>query len=228
MKEMTTLEGIKKAIYDSFAGGSDMDAGRIVFLLVAAAVLGLYIFMIYKNQSKTAFYSKDLNITMAGLPIIVCGILIAMQSNLVVSLGTVGALSIVRFRNAVKNPLDLLYFFWSISVGIICGIGLVVLALILCAVLTLVVVLLHFVPNAKASSVVVLRSRKEVDWNTVRELLQKYGKNVREKSRSRQAGQTEIIYELFTRQEDQLINELEKLETIEQINFLAHDGEYRI
>ena len=222
------MEQIKKAIYDAFAGGSDMDAGKIIFLLVAAGLLGLYIFAIYKSQSKTAFYSRDMNITMAGLPIIVCGILIAMQSNLVVSLGMVGALSIIRFRNAVKNSLDLLYFFWAISVGIMCGVGLVVLALFLCAAMTLMVVLLHLVPNAKASSIVVLRTGKEVDWNTVRELLRKYGKNVKEKSRSIQGGQTEVIFELFTREEDQLIGELEKLETIEQISFLAHDGEYRI
>lgn len=222
------MEQIKKAIYDAFAGGSDMDAGKIIFLLVAAGLLGLYIFAIYKSQSKTVFYSRDMNITMAGLPIIVCGILIAMQSNLVVSLGMVGALSIIRFRNAVKSSLDLLYFFWAISVGIMCGVGLVVLALFLCAAMTLMVVLLHLVPNSKASSIVVLRSGKEVDWNAVRELLQKYGKNVKEKSRSSQAGQTEMIFELFTREEDQLIGELEKLETIEQISFLAHDGEYRI
>ena len=219
---------IKKAIIDSFSGGSDMSAGRIFFLLAAAGILGLYIFMVYKNQTKSAFYSRDMNITMAGLSIIVCAILIAMQSSLVVSLGMVGALSIVRFRNAVKNPLDLLYLFWAISAGIMCGVGLVVLALLLCAVMTLLVVLLHFVPNAKSSSVVVLRSGKEVDWNAVRELLQKFGKNVKEKSRSQQAGQTEVIFELFTREEDRLISELEKLETIEQIHFLAHDGEYRI
>ena len=82
--------------------------------------------------------------------------------------------------------------------------------------------------GAKTSSVVVLRTSKETDWSQVRELLKKYGKNVKEKSRSYQAGQTEMIYELVTREEDQLISELEKLETIEQIHFLSHDGEYRI
>ena len=225
---MSAQDVIKKTIYDQFAGGSDMEPGRIIFLLAAATLIGLYLFAIYKSQSKSAFYSRDLNITIAGLPVIVCGILLAMQGSLVVSLGMVGALSIVRFRNAVKNPLDLLYFFWSISVGIMCGVGLVVLALFLCAAMTLMVVLLHLVPNSKASSIVVLRSGKEVDWNAVRELLRKYGKNVKEKSRSVQAGQTEVIFELFTREEDQLIGELEKLETIEQISFLAHDGEYRI
>ena len=225
---MSTQDVIKKTVYEMFAGGSDMQPGRIIFLLAASAVIGLYIFAVYKNQSKSAFYSKDLNVTIAGLPIIVCGMLLAMQGSLVVSLGMVGALSIVRFRNAVKSPLDLLYFFWSISIGIMCGVGLVVLALFVSVIMTALVVLLHLVPNAKTTSVVVLRSGKEVDWNAVRELLKKYGKNVKEKSRSRQGGQTEMIFELFTRVEDALVSELEKLENIEQIHFLSHDGEYRI
>ncbi len=222
------MEGIRKALEDAFAGGGEMHTGKIVFLLLAAGAIGLYLFLVYRNQSKGAFYSRDLNITLAALPVIVCGILIAMQASLVVSLGMVGALSIVRFRNAVKSPLDLLYVFWAVSAGIMCGVGLVLLALLLCAAVTLLVVFLQFVPGAKTTSVVVLRSGKEVDWNAVKELLQKHGKNVKEKSRSRQAGQTEIIYELFTREEDKLIGELEKLETIEQIHFLSHDGEYRI
>lgn len=222
------MEEIKKMVLSSFSGGSDMNVWRILFLLALSGVIGLYIFLIYKNQSKSAFYSKDLNITMAGLPIVVCGILIAMQSSLVVSLGMVGALSIIRFRNAVKNPLDLLYLFWSISAGIMCGVGLVALALLLCVIMTILVVLLQKVPNAKASSVVVLRTSKETDWDAVRGLLNQYGKNVKQKSRCVQAGQTEVIFELFTKEEDKLIAELEKLETVDQISFLSHDGEYRI
>lgn len=222
------MEEIKKLVVSSFSGGSDMNVWRILFLLALSGVIGLYIFLIYKNQSKSAFYSKDLNITMAGLPIVVCGILIAMQSSLVVSLGMVGALSIIRFRNAVKNPLDLLYLFWSISAGIMCGVGLVALALLLCVIMTLLVVLLQKMPSTKASSVVVLRTSRETDWDAVRALLNQYGKNVKQKSRSVQAGQTEVIFELFTKEEDKLIAELEKLETVDQIHFLAHDGEYRI
>lgn len=226
---MSIRDVIKHSVYEQFGGGTDLSSRTIVLLFVAAGIIGLYIYAVYKNQSRSAFYSKDLNVTIAGLPIIVCAIMIAMQSNLIVSLGMVGALSIVRFRNAVKNPLDLLYFFWSISAGIICGVGLVALAIFLCATMTGIILLLHFVPNARASSVLVLRSsRDDVDWIAVYELIKKYGKKVKEKSRSYQSGQTEIIYELTTVEEEKLIKELEKYKKIEQINFLAHDGEYRV
>ena len=79
---MSAQDVIKKTIYDQFAGGSDMEPGRIIFLLAAATLIGLYLFAIYKSQSKSAFYSRDLNITIAGLPVIVCGILLAMQGSL--------------------------------------------------------------------------------------------------------------------------------------------------
>lgn len=226
---MSIKDVIKGSVYAQFGGGSDLKSRTIVFMFIAASVIGLYIFAVYKNQSKSAFYSRDLNMTIAGLPIVVCAIMIAMQSNLIVSLGMVGALSIVRFRNAIKNPLDLLYLFWSISAGIICGVGLVVLALFLCGAMTGMILLLHVIPNSRASSIVVLRSsRKDVDWITVYETLKKYGKNVKEKSRSHQSGQTEIIYELTVSDEEKLIQELEHYEKIEQINLLSHDGEYRI
>ena len=226
---MTFKDIIKSSVYKQFSGGTELSSRTIVLMFEVAAVIEIYIFMVYKNQSKSAFYSKDLNVTIAGLPIIVCAIMIAMQSNLIVSLGMVGALSIVRFRNAVKNPLDLLYFFWSISAGIICGVGLMALAVFLCAAMTAMILVLQLIPNARASSVIVLRtSQNDVDWIAVSEVLKKYGKNVKEKSRSLQSGHTEVIYELVTVDEEKLIKELEQYKKINQINMLSHDGEYRI
>lgn len=226
---MSVKDVIKGSVYKQFGGGTELSSRTIILLFVVAALIGLYIFCVYKNQSKTAFYSKDINMTIAGLPVIVCAIMIAMQSNLIVSLGMVGALSIVRFRNAVKNPLDLLYFFWSISAGIICGVRLTVLAIFLCVFMTAMIFVLQLIPNAKASSIIVLRtSQKNVDWIAVSEILKRHGKNVREKSRSIKSGQVELIYELTTEDEEKLVSELSSYEKLEQINLLSHDGEYRV
>lgn len=124
---MSVKDVIKNSVIEAIGGGNGLSAGAVILILALACLTGIYIFIVYKLSAKSAFYSKDLNITMAGLPVIVAAIMIAMQSNLLVSLGMIGALSIVRFRNAVKNPMDLLYLFWSISVGIIVGVGLYVL-----------------------------------------------------------------------------------------------------
>lgn len=183
--------------------------------------------MVYKLTRKATFFSKDTGFTIAGMPVVIAAIMIAMQSNLIVSLGMVGALSIVRFRNAVKNPLDILYLFWSISAGIICGVGLKVLALFLCVVMTVLLLVLDLIPNSKASSVLVLRSLDEnVDWNIVNKEIHKYSQNCKQKSKSIRNGETEVIYELTTSKETELLNKLKECH-ISQINFLAHDGEFR-
>lgn len=194
-----------------------------------ACFLGVYIFILYKSTGKAAFYSRDLNVTLAGMPVIVAAIMIAMQSNLIVSLGMVGALSIVRFRNAVKNPLDLLYLFWSISAGIICGVGLYLLAFILCIIMTILLLILEMLPNAKASSLLVLRfTSGSIVWEAVSKIFDKHSKYWKEKSRSIKNGETEIIIELKVKEEENLLKELETLKGFSQINFLSHDGEYRI
>lgn len=226
---MSVKDVIKSSVYQSLGGGAQLSFYSIIFTLIAAALIGVYIFTVYKLSSKSAFYSKDINVTIAGMPIIVAAIMIAMQSNLIVSLGMVGALSIVRFRNAVKNPLDLLYLFWAVSVGIICGVGLKALALALSIVLTLLIFLLEMVPNSKASSVLIVRMTSEViDGEHIKKVLKTYGKTVKEKSRVCRGEETEFIFELNTSKEEELIKELKKLEGIQQVSFLSHDGEYRI
>ena len=226
---MSAKDVIKSSVYESFLGNGSLTVPTIFLILGISTVIGLYIFWIYKSCSQTDFYSKDLNITIAGMPIVVAAIMIAMQTNLIVSLGMVGALSIVRFRNAVKNPLDLLFLFWAVSSGIICGVGLYVLSIILCIIMTILILLLQMIPNAKGTSVLLIRTWEEnVDWDEINKIIFKYGKNVKEKSNSYRNGETEVIYELTTSAKTELLNALKTNKDLTQINFLSHDGEYRI
>ena len=226
---MSTKDVIKSSVYESIVGGGALTASSIIFILVIAAIIGIYIFAVYKLTSKAAFYSRDLNVTIAGLPVIVAAIMVAMQSNLIVSLGMVGALSIVRFRNAVKNPLDLLYLFWTISAGIICGVGLKLLAVILCVMMTVLILVLQMIPNSRGTSILIIRTGDDtVDWDEVEHILNNYGKRVKEKSNSYQSGETEVIYELSTSRQAELMKELKEHKELQQIHFLDHDGEYRI
>lgn len=226
---MTFKDIIKSSVYQGLTGGGSLTTGMVFGILLASALVGIYIFMVYKLSAKAAFYSKDINVVMAGLPIIVAAIMIAMQSNLIVSLGMVGALSIVRFRNAIKNPLDLLYLFWSVSAGIICGIGLYLLAVMLCVVMTVVIVGLYAVPNMKSSSVLVIRMTEEgSDFDNIEHILKKYTSSVKEKARCCSQNETEVIYELWPNKKEQILSELKEQKGIVQIHFLSHDGEYRI
>lgn len=225
---MSVKDVIKSSVYESLGGGTNLSARGILLILMVACLIGLYIYFVYKMTSKAAFYSRDLNITIAGLPVIVAAIMIAMQSNLIVSLGMVGALSIVRFRNAVKNPLDLLYLFWTISAGIISGVGLSVLAIGLCIVMTIMLLLLEMLPNSRAASLLVLSAGDDsVNWTEIKGIIKEYCKYSKEKSHSIRSGETEVIYEVKTLKEEELLGAIKK-KGIKRINFLSHDGESRI
>lgn len=225
---MSVKDVIKSSVYESLGGGTGISFSDIVLIFVAAGLIGLYIFLIYRLISKAAFYSKDLNITIAGLVVIVAAIMIAMQSNLIVSLGMVGALSIVRFRNAVKNPLDLLFLFWAVGVGILCGVGLTILAVATSVVMTGLLWILEWIPNNSVSAVLLLKSGEEdTDWDAVRAVVQEYTKRCKEKSRNISKLGTEIIFEVKCSKEDELVQKLKEMKGLERISYLKYDGELR-
>lgn len=226
---MSVKDIIKSSVYDSLGGGTNLSSASILLVITIACLMGIYVFAVYKLTSKSAFYSKDLNVTMAGLPLIVAAIMVAMQSNLLVSLGMVGALSIVRFRNAIKNPLDLLYLFWSISSGIITGVGLYVLAFILCIVMTILLLVLDMVPNAKAPDLLVLRGAADgIDYEKLEDMLRAYGKYHKEKSRTIKNGEVELIIEVRLSGKEELLRKLTEAGNFTQINCISHDGECRV
>lgn len=225
---MTVKDIIKGKVYEQIAGGTGISFNEIVVTLILACIIGIYIFLVYKLLNKAAFYSKDLNVTIAGMSVVVAAIMIAMQSNLIVSLGMVGALSIVRFRNAVKNPLDLLYIFWAVSAGIICGVGLNGLAIILCIIMTLLIMILGCIPNIKAASLLIVRAEEDIKWEMVKAIIKQNSKFCKEKSFNISKSETELIMEVVCKNSDVMMSELKKIEGLSQVNLLSHEGEYRI
>ncbi len=114
---------IKKSFLEGYSA-NDINIKTVVIALLITAVIAFYIFMLYRVMCRKTFYSKTFNMSLVGVALITTAIIITIQSSIVVSLGMVGALSIVRFRTAVKEPMDLMFLFWSISTGIMCGAGL--------------------------------------------------------------------------------------------------------
>ena len=226
---MSVKDVIKNSVYESLGGGTTMSAKTVILILLIACLMGVYIFLVYKLSSKTAFYSKDLNLTIEGMTVIVAAIMIAMQSNLLVSLGMVGALSIVRFRNALKNPLDLLYLFWAISAGIITGVGLYVLALVLSFIMTLLLFLIDKIPSAKAPELLVLRGTdQDIDYTSLYDLIRSRCRYYKEKARSTKNNETELIIEIRTKEKNLLLQDLNKTSYFTQVNCISHDGELRV
>ena len=128
-------------------GYSTIELGTkgIIVALCFSLVLGLYIFFCYRLLTRRTFYSKNFNISLVCMSLITTAIILTIQSSVVVSLGMVGALSIVRFRTAIKEPMDLVFLYWAISVGIICGAGLSEIAIILSLVVTVAVFIAEYI-----------------------------------------------------------------------------------
>ena len=222
---MSTNDIIKKSILESF--NSDITNTTIIISMVITILIALYIYAIYRLCSNKNFYSKDFNKTLAIMSVITAAIVLAMQSNLVISLGMVGALSIVRFRNAVKNPLDLLFLFWSISVGIICGASLYQVAIIMSLAVTILLLLLEVVKPPKDQYLLVLNgTNKDMEENLM-QILKTNAKGYQIKARNIGTDGINMVVELRTKKEKDLLSECEKIEGITNVSLLSHDGENR-
>lgn len=224
---MSFTDVIKKSILQGFTN-TDIPTIQIVMTLGITFLIALYIFFIYRMVNKTALYDKSFHVSMAIISVITAGIIIAMQSSIVISLGMVGALSIVRFRTAIKNPMDLLFLFWSIGVGIICGAGLFEIALIVSLMVTIGIFFLEFMPDNKKPYLLIINGSRELDETEVLDCVRKYSKSVKVRSRNMKKNGTDYIIEVHTKQEKELLVELDKIEVISQLSLLSHEGEVRV
>ena len=206
----------------------DLLTSTIILTLGISVLLSLYIFFFYRLSNKTGFYSKNFNKTLAIMGITTSAIVLSMQTNVFVSLGMVGALSIVRFRNVVKDPYDLLFLFWSISSGIICGTGLYFVAFVLAVVITVTLLLLERVSMPRSPALLVVNSTELETENALLPLVKEYSKNYRVKSRNLHLGGIDLIVEVRAQNEAALVQACGKLPGVTSVSLLAHDGELRV
>lgn len=214
----------KNSFLEGFRG-MDITTGKIAATLFVTALLALYVFMIYRLVTRKVFYSKNFNISLAAMSLITAAIILAMQSNLVISLGMVGALSIIRFRTAIKDPMDLVFLFWSISIGIICGAGLYEVALVTSVAVTVCILVLDLLPVAKVPMMLVVNSSVMDGEESVLETVGKYTKAYKVKSRNLSTGRLDMVIELRVKDESGLVREVAGLEGMISASLIAHDGE---
>ncbi len=217
-------DAFKKSFLEGFTG-MDITTNKILATLFVTGLLALYVFFIYRLVTRKVFYSKNFNISLAAMSLITAAIILAMQSNLVISLGMVGALSIIRFRTAIKDPMDLVFLFWSISLGIICGAGLYEVALITSVAVTVCILILDLLPVAKAPMMLVV-NRSAVDGEeAILEVVKKYTKAYKVKSRNLSRDRLDMVVELRVKDEGGLVSEVAAMEGMMSASLISHDGE---
>ena len=224
---MSFNDAIKKSVLEGFTA-NDIPVSQIVAILAVTFVIGLYIFLIYKMVNRTALYNRNFHVAMAMISVITAGIIVAMQSSIVISLGMVGALSIVRFRTAIKDTMDLLFLFWSIGEGIICGAGLFELAIIVAVMVTMGIFLLEFVPTTRKPYVLIINSKDTESEDEIIEVVSRNVRSYKVKSRNIKKSGLDMIIEVKTSEERSLLTSLNKIESIDNIALLTHEGEVRL
>ena len=215
---------IKKSFLEGFSA-NDITLKTVVIALLLTTLLATYIFFVYRAMCRKTFYSKNFNISLVGVALITAAIIITIQSSIVVSLGMVGALSIVRFRTAVKDPMDLMFLFWSISTGIICGAGFAEYAVILAVVLTVVVIALNFVPIAKAPLILIVNSANIDSEESIIGAVKEYSSAYQVKSRNLTANSLDMTIEVRSKAGSELVKNVMRVEGVKGASLLAHDGE---
>ena len=222
---MSFKDIFKKSFLEGFAS-AEITSVTILVALAIACALALYIFFVYRVVTRKTFYSKSFNISLAGITVITAALILTMQSSVVLSLGMVGALSIVRFRTAIKDPMDLVFLFWAISVGIICGAGLSEIAILSSLAVTLILYILNLVPVGKAPMILVISAvySEDTDRKIVR-IVKECFPHYKEKTRTLTDGQLDLVIELRTEEGAKLTADLAALEGVSSVSLLTHDGE---
>lgn len=223
---MSFKDVISEKLVTGFSG-ADIAVGEVLITLLITFVISIYLYAVYRFVTENAFYSKNFNISMVAMSLVTAGIVMAMQSSLVISLGMVGALSIVRFRTAIKEPMDLLFLFWSIGSGIICGAGLYKVAILLAVCVTLAIIILKLIPENSAGQVLFVGYSNGIKEKDIEDAVGKFGKITSVKSRNTTGLGTNIIYNVKIKDAENMMSELKKLNGVNTISLVEHDGEFR-
>lgn len=225
-KSMTLSIGdiFKKSFLEGYAS-TELTTANIAACLLIAAFLGIYVFFAYRMLCRKAFFNKNFSISLIAIAEITAAIIVTVQSNVVVSLGMVGALSIVRFRTAIKDPLDLIFLFWAISIGIICGAGLAIVAVLLSVFLSILLWLFNAMPVAKAPVLLLVSTHAPDTEADLLKAVESFCKSYIVKSRSRTVEQLDLIVELRQGKETELTAALLALPGVFSASIVAHDGE---
>ena len=197
---------------------------HILVCMASAAICGVLIYLVYRFFYRGVVYSDNFNILLIMITVITSFIIMTISANLVLSLGMVGALSIVRFRSAIKDPLDIGFLFWGIASGLTCGAGLYFVALLGTVAIAVIYIILHFCKKEKKNYLLIVRysDTAEDQVNTLLSAM-KY----KLKSKTLTDEETELTVEIKVKNND--TSDAARFKTVKGVNgvtLLEYNGEY--
>lgn len=225
---MSFQDFFKNSVWEDFLSRSAITADTVVSMvgaLLAALVLGLFIYAVYRKFFGGVVFSRSFATTLVGMCVLTCMVTLAISTNVVISLGMVGALSIVRYRTAVKDPMDLLYLFWAITVGITAGANLYLLAIAASLIMTALVWVLYVRQRSGQVYLMVVHYEGDLVGDEVLRALG--GVKHQLKSSTLRKGTTEMIVEVFCRDDKTAFTEkVQALTGVKDVTLVQYNGEY--
>lgn len=221
---MSFADIFKKSFLEGYASGQ-IDIAEIVICMLITVLIGMYIFMVYRIVTRNSFYNRNFNLSLIALAVITAAIILTIQSNIVISLGMVGALSIVRFRTAIKDPMDLVFLFWSISIGIICGAGFAVVAVIASVIITVIVLLFERLSVGTAAVILLVNTTDYKTEGQIMGIVESHCSMYKVKARNLTKNKLDMAVEVKTDKGASLVEQLMDLECVTSASLVDHDGE---
>lgn len=201
-----------------------INTSTIIAVLLVVTIFAIYEFLVYRFVSHRSFYNKSFNITIALLPYFIATIILCLQSNVVITLGTIGALAIIRFRTAIKDPVDMIYLLWSVHTGIICGCQLYAVALFTSLIVTAVLVALEHVSFGRKPFVLIVHTDDEKE-EELRDIIQNHSKHFRIKSRNATEKGFDYAIELSVNAPNLLSADLRKSKIVKRFSIIEYDAD---
>lgn len=221
---MTFSDVFKSSFLSNINSFSTLD---VLLALGLSFVIGLFIFLIYKKTYQGVMYSDSFGVSLIAMSMITSLVIIAVTSNVVLSLGMVGALSIVRFRTAIKEPMDIAFLFWAIAVGIVLGAGLIPLAIIGSVIIGIIIVVFSTRKIGDTPYILVVNCESEGTENTANTLIKEEAKKSVLKSKAVNKLGVELTYEVRIKDDNtSFVNKISAVDGVTNAVLVSYNGEY--
>ncbi len=191
----------------------------ILIVLFFTLILSLYEFVVYRFVSSNTIYNKQLNISIITLPFFIATIILALQSNLVITLGTIGALAIIRYRTAIKEPINMTYILWAVHTGIVCGCRLYELGIITSLVVSITVYILEKIKSENNQSILCVKSNKNIEEEIIK-ILNDNSKNYVIKNRSYVNDSFDFIAVIISKEQKNILDKISSLKNCTQASIV--------
>ena len=221
---MTFQDIFKSSFLDNVTAVSVLD---MVLAMALAFCLGMFIYLVYKKTYAGVMYSSTFGVTLVALTMITTLVILAVTSNVVLSLGMVGALSIVRFRTAIKEPLDIAFLFWAIAVGIVLAAGMIPLAVFGSVIIGIIILVFSNRKDSSNPYIVVLNCNDHSSETAAMEYLKSNTKKCNVKSKTARQGNIELSMEVRLKDDNtDFVNTLSEIEGVESAVLVSYNGDY--